>query len=126
MRLAIAAFLTLVLFTPALAQTQQEIDEATRILHAPQTQTSTLSFWAGYHLGQGNAGKALDYYGKMREIYSAKFGALSPQAIWAASNMALCHQKLGDNTKAMELAKQSLEDLKKSKPEEGEGLYSRQ
>jgi tetratricopeptide (TPR) repeat protein len=112
-QLVTATAATLMLANAAGAQTQAEMENVERILHAPQTKTSTLSFYAGMYLGSGQNDKALEYYSKMKALYEQKYPAGSAPMIWINSQIALCYFKLNDKDKAVALAKQCLAEADK-------------
>ena len=110
-----ALILSMALATSAFAQAQEEIDRATEILHAPQTKTSTLPYWAGYYRAAGDNARALEYYTKMKALYLADDGPQSGRAVWAASNMSMCLQAIGQTDKAKTLAAQCLKEIREGK-----------
>ncbi len=104
---ALLASMSIAATNPALAQTQEEIDLATKILKRPQTKSSTLSFFAGVALGMKDYAKAIEYYEKMCALYELDDGPLSCKLAWACAKQAECEKLLGHTQKATDLVSKS-------------------
>jgi tetratricopeptide (TPR) repeat protein len=91
------------------AQTQEQIDEAARLLGRPQTKTSALSFWAGVAEGEGKYEEANKFYVQMQALYELDFGPLNGRVAWMLAKQALCFSKLGDRQKAAGLVSRAQE-----------------
>lgn len=104
------------LANPAYAQTQEEMDGATKILGRPQTKTSALSFWAGFAEGKKYYDKAADYYANMQKLYELDFGPLNGRVAWAMAKRANCLGLQGKNKEAAELSGKCQEMIESCMP----------